>query len=159
MSAPEQELKRLLHFGREIPFYQPGDRLKNEVYHSCVSNTIENLLAGEKISDIANCIVKAYSDGYSAHPSMLVYALAVCAKQNTNPQLREAAYKALKTVCSSSENLFLFIKFAKKLSQNDSSKFLLSCKFTCLFLNFFNFLKYNFSLGQWIQKSLQRMVS
>lgn len=137
MSAPEQELKRLLHFGREIPFYQPGDRLKNEVYHSCVSNTIENLLAGEKIADIANCIVKAYSDGYSAHPSMLVYALAVCAKQNTNPQLREAAYKALKTVCSSSENLFLFIKFAKKLSQNDSSKFLLSCKFTCLFLNFF----------------------
>lgn len=122
MSTPEQEFKRLLHFGRKIPFYQPGDRLNNEFYHSSVSEEIKNL-AGEKLFDITNCIVKAFSDGYSAHPSLLLYALAACAKQDTNEKLREEAYKAAKTVCSTPENLFLFIKFAIQLSQNSSSKY------------------------------------
>lgn len=122
MSSPEQKLKRFLHYGREIPVYQPGDRFQNQLYQPSELPSVEALIANEKFTDAANCIVKAFSDGYSAHPDMLVYALAVCARQKSSEQLREAAYKAVKTVCASPENLFLFIDFATKLSSNNSSK-------------------------------------
>lgn len=123
MSSPEQKLKRFLHFGREIPVYQPGDRFSNAIYQPSELSSVEALIANEKLADAANCIVKAFSDGYSAHPDMLVYALAVCAKQKTSEHLRESAYKAVKTVCATPENLFLFIKFATKLSPTHSSKY------------------------------------
>lgn len=123
MASPEQKLKRFLHYGREIPVYQPGDRFLNAIYQPSELASVEELIANEKLSDAANCIVKAFSDGYSAHPDMLVYALAICAKQKASEQLREAAYKAVKTVCASPENLFLFIKFNKQLSPSNSSKY------------------------------------
>ncbi|KAK6637050.1 hypothetical protein RUM43_010724 [Polyplax serrata] len=121
MCAREQKLKRLLHYGREIPFYQPGDKLTDEECLSTLSSKI--ILDTEIFTDAANSIVKAFSDGYSAHPCMLVFALAVCAKQKKSSELREAAYKAAKTVCSSAEHLLLFVKLANKIaatSENDS---------------------------------------
>jgi 60 kDa SS-A/Ro ribonucleoprotein len=65
-------------------------------------------------------LLQAFSDGYSAHPQSLVYALALCARQQTSEKLRIAAYSAVKTVCKAPEDFFLFIKFAYDLSQPNS---------------------------------------
>lgn len=67
-------------------------------------------------------LLQAFSDGYSAHPQSLVYALALCARQQTSEQLRVAAYNALKTVCKAPKDFFLFIKFAYDLSKPNSGK-------------------------------------
>lgn len=55
-------------------------------------------------------------DGYSAYPECLVFALAACASQKTSEPLRTQAYIALKTVCKTPKDLFLFVSFTKKLS-------------------------------------------
>lgn len=65
-------------------------------------------------------LLQAFSDGYSAHPQSLVYALALCVHQQTSENLRVAAYNAVKTVCKVPEDFFLFIKFAYDLSQPNS---------------------------------------
>jgi 60 kDa SS-A/Ro ribonucleoprotein len=46
-----------------------------------------------------------------------VFALAVCCKQNKSEKLRHAAYKSVKTICASSQNFILFVKFVSKLSR------------------------------------------
>ncbi|KAL0275412.1 UNVERIFIED_CONTAM: hypothetical protein PYX00_003266 [Menopon gallinae] len=120
MASPEQRLKRFLHYGTEVPSYQPGNRLMSDAYQPTELPCIDAMIANEKASDVVPCIVKAFSDGYSAHPEMLIYALAYCAKQKSNPQLTAAAYKALNTVCTTPESLFLFVKFVKKLSPTKS---------------------------------------
>ncbi|XP_067009407.2 RNA-binding protein Ro60 [Anabrus simplex] len=118
-TAPEIKLKRFLHFGRETPFYQPVDHLVKSFPQNCLTS-VEELIADEKATDAVIHIVKAFSDGYSAHPQYLVYALAWCARQKTSLPLREAAYNAFKTICKSPQNMFLFIKFAKELSAPNS---------------------------------------
>lgn len=115
-------MKRFLHFGREVPAYQTGNRLLSDIYQPSELPCIDAMIANEKATEVVSCIVKAFSDGYSAHPEMLVYALAYCAKQKSSPQLTAAAYKALNTVCTTPESLFLFVKFAKKLSPTKSGK-------------------------------------
>lgn len=159
MCAREQKLKRLLHYGREIPFYQPGDKLTDEECLSTLSSKI--ILDTEIFTDAANSIVKAFSDGYSAHPCMLVFALAVCAKQKKSSELREAAYKAAKTVCSSAEHLLLFVKLANKIaatSENDSCKYIseILLKRLCLVSknSFYINVCDTCRLGQWLKKSL-----
>lgn len=55
-------------------------------------------------------------DGYSAYPECLVFALAVCANQKSSEALRNQAYNAVKIVCKTPKDLFLFATFMKKLS-------------------------------------------
>lgn len=113
--APELQIKRFLNYGREAPFYQPGDRFLNKYFEPDCLTSVEALIA--QGCDLAPpiYIIKAFSDGYSAHPESLVYALAFCTR-HTNFKLRKYAYIAFKTVCKSSENLFLFVKFASDLA-------------------------------------------
>ncbi|KAJ9576484.1 hypothetical protein L9F63_006697, partial [Diploptera punctata] len=116
-APPELQLKRFLHYGRETPLYQPGDRFVHKYFERNNVNSIEALLADSKEIDAVTHIVKAYSDGYSAHPQSLVFALALCIRQPTSERLREAAYNAIKTVCKSPKDFFLFIKFAYDLAR------------------------------------------
>lgn len=119
-ASSELKLKRFLHYGRETALYQPGDRYINKYFEPDNVTSIEALIADGKDSDAVAHIVKAFSDGYSAHPQSLVYALALCARQQTSEKLRIAAYSAVKTVCKAPEDFFLFIKFAYDLSQPNS---------------------------------------
>lgn len=61
-------------------------------------------------------LFKAYMDGYTGYPECVVFALAACACQKISEPLRTQAYNALKTVCKTSKDLFLFVSFTKKLS-------------------------------------------
>ncbi|XP_069697982.1 RNA-binding protein RO60 [Periplaneta americana] len=119
-TSSEVKLKRFLHYGRETPLYQPGDRYVHKYFERDNVTSIEALVADGKETDAVVHIVKAFSDGYSAHPQSLVFTLALCARQNDSERLREAAYNAIKTVCKAPKDLFLFVKFAHDLSQPNS---------------------------------------
>lgn len=45
----------------------------------------------------------------------MVFALAVCCRQNKSEKLRKAAYDNVAKICASTQDFFLFIKFASKL--------------------------------------------
>jgi len=49
------------------------------------------------------------------HPEALVFALAVCCRQNKSEKLRHAAYESVKKICASTPNFILFVKFVSKL--------------------------------------------
>lgn len=51
----------------------------------------------------------------SLWPDAITYALAVCAQQDRSRTLQEAAYQALRTVCKSSRDILLFVKFFSEL--------------------------------------------
>lgn len=55
-------------------------------------------------------------DGTSVHPESLVFALALCTKDNQKPELQAEAYKALRVVCSNAQDFFLFMKFNRELN-------------------------------------------
>lgn len=44
-----------------------------------------------------------------------MFALAVCCRQNKSEKLRKAAYDNVTKICASTQDFFLFIKFASKL--------------------------------------------
>ncbi|GLG97094.1 60 kDa SS-A/Ro ribonucleoprotein [Gryllus bimaculatus] len=113
---PDLLLKRFLHYGRETSLYQPGNRILNKYFEPNCITSVEALIADGRPADAVVHIVKAFSDGYSAHSEALVYALACCVRQKSNDALRQNAYKAFKKICKSVQNFFLFVKFSTELS-------------------------------------------
>ncbi|XP_034233929.1 60 kDa SS-A/Ro ribonucleoprotein-like isoform X2 [Thrips palmi] len=115
----EVRLKRFLHYGSESAVCVPGDREFLKCFLMENLPSIEEMLADcppEKQGDAVNHIMKAFMDGYSGYPECLIFALAVCACQKTSERLRSQAYNALKTVCKTPKDIFLFVSFTKKLS-------------------------------------------
>ncbi|CAG2054899.1 unnamed protein product [Timema podura] len=120
-TSPETRLKRFLHYGRETGLYQPGNRLLQDYYVRDNLGAINALVTEGKATETVSHIVKAFSDGYSAHPESLVFALAMCARTD-NRVLQQAAYNAVKTVCKSPRFLFLFVMFNDKLADPVSGR-------------------------------------
>ncbi|KAJ1520768.1 hypothetical protein ONE63_003863 [Megalurothrips usitatus] len=115
----EVRLKRFLHYGSEAPLCMPGDRFFLKCFLLENLTAIEEMLANstpDKEGDAVNHIMKAYMDGYSGYPECLIFALAACACQKTSQTLRTHAYNAVKTVCKTPKDIFLFATFTKKLS-------------------------------------------
>nr|CAD7413306.1 unnamed protein product [Timema cristinae] len=120
-TSPETRLKRFLHYGRETGLYQPGNRLLQDYYVRDNLGAINTLVSEGKATETVSHIVKAFSDGYSAHPESLVFALAMCARTD-NQALQQAAYNAVKTVCKAPRFLFLFVMFNDKLADPVSGR-------------------------------------
>lgn len=79
---------------------------------------------------------QAVADGYIVQRDALIFALAVCAKQKTSVQLKESAYSAVKKICLTSQELFLFIKYLHDLGDKTN---------TGMFIFVFNFIILVFS--------------
>ncbi|KAE8749429.1 hypothetical protein FOCC_FOCC003942 [Frankliniella occidentalis] len=111
-------LKRFLHYGSEAPLCVPGDRLFLNCFLLEKLTAVEEMLANcaaDKQGDAVNHILKAFMDGYSGYPDCLIFALAVCATQRSSQQLCHQAYIAVKKICKTPKDLFLFCTFSKKL--------------------------------------------
>ena len=52
----------------------------------------------------------------------LVFALAVCARQNKSEKLRHLAYSKVKTICAAPQHFLLFIKFADQIAKKSEKK-------------------------------------
>ena len=57
-TPPELKLKRFLHYGRETPLYQPGDRLRHKYFERDNVTSIEALVADGKGTEAVTHIVK-----------------------------------------------------------------------------------------------------
>lgn len=115
----EVRLKRFLHYGSESSLCLRQDPDFLQCFLMDKLTAIEQMLAEcspEKQGDPVNHIMKAFMDGYSGYPECLVFALAACACQKTSERLRIQAYNAVKTICKSPKDLFLFVSFTRKLS-------------------------------------------
>lgn len=52
----------------------------------------------------------------------LVFALAVCARQNKSEKLRNLAYSKVKTICAAPEHFLLFNKFSNQITKKSNKK-------------------------------------
>lgn len=61
--------------------------------------------------------------GLVQNPETLVFALAVCARQEKDENLRRKAYDAVKVICDTPDQFILFNKFCSQISkQKDDPK-------------------------------------
>ncbi|KAL6264921.1 hypothetical protein P5V15_005015 [Pogonomyrmex californicus] len=121
---PELRLLRYLYIGKEYPNYQPGYWFAHDYFIVRNVRSIEEL-AEEKEKELVplELITKAFEGKLITHPEALVFALAVCCRQNKSEVLRQAAYKSVKTICASTPNFILFVKFASKLCRENELNF------------------------------------
>ncbi|KAG5311801.1 RO60 protein, partial [Acromyrmex insinuator] len=113
---PELRLLRYLYVGKDYPNYQPGYWFAHHYF------IVRNVLAIEELAEDKEkqlvpieLITKAFKSNLVTHPEALVFALAVCCRQNKSETLRHAAYESVQTICASTPNFILFVKFVSKL--------------------------------------------
>ncbi|XP_066584873.1 RNA-binding protein RO60-like [Prorops nasuta] len=118
-NSPEVRLMQFLFVGKEYPEYQPGDWFVHKYFLVKNVPSIEELAEDTDVKKQLlpiELINKAYNSKLVQNPETLVFALAVCARQDKSQALRQAAYKAVQTICKSTQHFLLFIKFAHQLS-------------------------------------------
>ncbi|KAK3926459.1 60 kDa SS-A/Ro ribonucleoprotein [Frankliniella fusca] len=124
LAPADIRLKRFLHYGSEAPLCVPRDPFFLNCFLLKNLTAVEELLANcapDKQGDAVNHILKAFMDGYSGYPDCLIFALAVCATNKGSVQLCTQAYSAVKKICKTPKDLFLFCTFTKKLSTTSGS--------------------------------------
>lgn len=116
---PELRLLRYLYVGKDYPNYQPGYWFAHHYF------IVRNVLAIEELAENEEkqlvpieLITKAFESNLVTHPEALVFALAVCCRQNKSEKLRHAAYESVKNICASTPNFILFVKFVSKLCRD-----------------------------------------
>ncbi|GAB1861055.1 60 kDa SS-A/Ro ribonucleoprotein [Camponotus japonicus] len=113
---PEIRLSRFLYIGKEYANYQPGYWFAHNYFIAKNVPSIEELAGNEEKQLVPiELIIKAFDSNLVPHPETLVFALAVCCRQNKSEKLRKAAYDNVTNICASTQDFFLFIKFASKL--------------------------------------------
>ncbi|XP_011708161.1 PREDICTED: 60 kDa SS-A/Ro ribonucleoprotein-like [Wasmannia auropunctata] len=113
---PELRLLRYLYVGKDYANYQPGYWFAHHYF------IVRNVLAIEELAENEEkqlvpieLITNAFESNLVTHPEALVFALAVCCRQNKSEILRHAAYENVKKICASTPNFILFVKFVSKL--------------------------------------------
>ncbi|XP_071557954.1 RNA-binding protein RO60 isoform X2 [Temnothorax nylanderi] len=113
---PELRLKRYLYVGKDYPNYQPGYWFAHHYF------IVRNVIAIEELAEDEEkqllpikLITQAFESNLVTHPEALVFALAVCCRQNKSEKLRQEAYDSVKKICASTPDFILFVKFVSKL--------------------------------------------
>ncbi|XP_011168506.1 60 kDa SS-A/Ro ribonucleoprotein [Solenopsis invicta] len=122
---PELRLLRYLYVGKEYPNYQPGCWFAHHYF--IVSNvlSIEELAENEEKELVpVELIRKAFDSKLVTHPETLVFALAVCCRQDKSKKLRQLAYQNVSKICAFTPNFILFVKFVSKLCREKELNFI-----------------------------------
>ncbi|TGZ53913.1 RNA-binding protein RO60 [Temnothorax longispinosus] len=113
---PESRLLRYLYVGKDYPNYQPGYWFAHHYF------IVRNVIAIEELAEDREkelvpiqLIKQAFASNLVTHPEALVFALAVCCRQNKSERLRQAAYENVGEICKSTPDFILFVKFVSKL--------------------------------------------
>ncbi|XP_077267898.1 RNA-binding protein RO60 [Temnothorax americanus] len=113
---PESRLLRYLYVGKDYPNYQPGYWFAHHYFIVRNVIAIEELAEDQEKELIPIQLIKqAFDSNLVTHPEALVFALAVCCRQNKSVRLRQAAYENVKKICGSTPDFILFVKFVSKL--------------------------------------------
>lgn len=116
----ERRLKRFLHYGSELPYYEAAAWKKNIVspnYEALEVASIDALISEGKGSDIIKHVIEAFNGGYSTEPDALLFALVLCMKQSQSLEVRRAAYAAVETIYETPQSFFAFVKFVTDMSK------------------------------------------
>ncbi|XP_072765647.1 RNA-binding protein RO60 [Anoplolepis gracilipes] len=115
---PEIRLSRFLYIGKEYGNYQPGYWFAHNYFIIKNVPSIEELAGNEEKQLVPmELIIKAFESNLVPHLEALIFALAVCCRQNKSETLRNMAYNNIAKICASTQDFILFIKFASKLSK------------------------------------------
>ncbi|XP_012280335.1 60 kDa SS-A/Ro ribonucleoprotein [Orussus abietinus] len=114
----DTHLLQYLYVGQECPKYQPGNWFVHNYYYAHRVPSIAQLAEDKAKEGLpVELILKAYESKLVQNQETLVFALAVCARQDKSEVLRHKAYEAIKTVCQMPQHFILFVKFASQLSK------------------------------------------
>lgn len=107
-----QRLRRFLCLGSEGGTYYIGEKqlgIEN-------ADAILRLIGCGKGADVVKEIVEFSVEGRTAKQNPIIFALALCARDN-NLEVKKAAYTALTSVCRIPTHLFAFVEFCEALSK------------------------------------------
>ncbi|XP_015596736.1 60 kDa SS-A/Ro ribonucleoprotein [Cephus cinctus] len=120
---PELRLSRYLYIGKEYLNYQSGNWFAHNYYEvNKVPSIIELAMSKKKHEYVVELIQKAFQSNLVPNPETLVFALAVCVKQDKCESLRTKAYNLVSYICAKPQHFFLFIKFVSELSKTELKK-------------------------------------
>ncbi|XP_054273310.1 RNA-binding protein RO60 [Macrosteles quadrilineatus] len=110
----EMRFKRYLHYGSEQPIYKPGDRFHHKSYTEENIPSLKKLIEEDEPEKLIDTMVKVKTDGTSLWPDAIIFAYAYCVCSN-KVVLQNAAYKVIRKVCRSPNDITLFVKFYREL--------------------------------------------
>lgn len=114
---PQIKLNRFLYLMSEEPKYTSGEPHVHKCFEKEKLTSIEALIAADKTHDILPSILKAAKDPTCPRKDGAIFALAACTR-SSKKTLQTQAYSALKEICLTPDELFLFIKFFLKLADH-----------------------------------------
>lgn len=116
--SPIVQLSRFLYLGKEFGIYRPENISTHNYFFPVNVSCIQELAKDDtnKLMPI-KMITKAFESNLVPHPETLIFALAMCCKQDFSKDLSHAAYGAIEKICLTPEHFILFIKFVSQLSK------------------------------------------
>ncbi|XP_057325067.1 RNA-binding protein RO60-like [Microplitis mediator] len=115
---PKTRFVRYLYIGKEYPVYYSGTwSSQNHFTVDKVTSVVE--LAADKDTELypITKIKQLLESGLVPKSETLMFALAVCARQEKSEKLRQAAYNFIAEECKNPEQFMLFIEYASQLSK------------------------------------------
>ncbi|XP_034934542.1 60 kDa SS-A/Ro ribonucleoprotein [Chelonus insularis] len=115
---PKTRFVRYLYVGKEYPVYHSKTWTnQNHFTMDKLASVVE--LAADKETELfpITQIKQILQSGLIPKPETLMFALAVCAKQDKSEKLRQAAYSFVVEECKNPEQFMLFISFTSQLSK------------------------------------------
>ena len=107
-----KRLRRFLCLGSEGGSYYIGEKQLGKEN----AQAILRLIAGGKGEKVVQEIVQFSLEGRAAKQNPIIFALALCARNDSDLKTKKAAYDALIKVCRTPTHLFSFVEFCENLS-------------------------------------------
>lgn len=108
-----KRLKRFLCLGSDGGTYYVGEKELTKENAKCVERLIEDKKGDELLKEIRSFSI----EGRTAKQKPIIFALAICCRQETDKKLKTEAYKLLSEICKIPTHVFMFIEFCEKLSR------------------------------------------
>ena len=108
-----KRLARFFCFGAEGGTYY----IKEKELAIQNAKCVQRLLEAGKGKDVVKEVVGFSEEGRAAKQNPIIFTLAMCARQDGDPEVKKAAYDSLVKVCRIPTHLFHFIEYSEKLSR------------------------------------------
>ena len=106
-------LRRFLCLGSEGGTYYIGEKQLGIENAQCINKMVKDGKGEEVVREIKNFSL----EGRAAKQNPTLFALALCARQDSDPKTKKASYDALPEICRIPTHLFSFVEYSEALSR------------------------------------------
>ena len=106
-------LRRFLCLGSEGGTYYIGEKQLGIENAQCINKMVKGGKGEEVVREIKNFSL----EGRAAKQNPTLFALALCARQDSDPKTKKASYDALPEICRIPTHLFSFVEYSEALSR------------------------------------------